>query len=132
MMLFLIKLIGCGLVILALIHVVFPKVFDWKRELAMLTLVNRQLMGVHTFFIALIVLLMGLLCLSSADLLLHTKLGSRVLWGLSFFWFMRLVTQLFWYSPELWKGKRFETLVHIIFTLLWSSMTVIFALGAMQ
>ena len=131
MMLFLIRLIGCGLVALALIHALFPKVFDWKRELPLLSLVNRQLMTVHTFFIALMVFLMGLLCVSSAELLLHSELGRKILWGLSFFWLARLITQLFWYSPQLWQRKRLETLVHIIFIILWSAMTVIFALGAM-
>lgn len=129
---FLIQLIGCGLVVLALIHVVFPKVFDWKSELPLLSLVNRQLMTVHTFFIAVMVFMIGVLCASSAELLLHTPLGRRILWGLSFFWFARLITQLFWYSPKLWKGKRLETGVHIIFTILWSAMTAIFVFGAMR
>lgn len=130
-MILLIQLIGCGLVILAIIHAVFPKVFEWKHELPRLSLVNQQLMTVHTFFIALTVFLMGLLCFSSAELLLHTELGKKILFGLSFFWFVRLITQLFWYSPKLWQGKHLETLVHIVFILLWSAMTVIFALGAM-
>ncbi|PQJ29009.1 hypothetical protein [Rubritalea profundi] len=130
-MLFLIPLIGCGLVALALIHAVFPKVFDWKRELPLLSLVNRQLMTVHTFFIALMVFLMGLLFVSSAELLLYSALGRKILWGLSFFWLARLITQLFGYSPKLWQGKHLETLVHIVFIFLWSAMTVIFALGAM-
>lgn len=79
MMVFLIQLIGYGLVVLALIHVVFPKVFDWKRELPLLSLVNRQLMTVHTFFIAVMVFMMGVLCASSAELLLRTPLGRRIL-----------------------------------------------------
>ena len=127
----LIQLIGCGLVILAIIHAVFPKVFEWKHELPRLSLVNQQLMTVYTFFIALTVFLMGLLCFSSAELLLHTELGKKILFGLSFFWFVRLITQLFWYSPKLWRGKYLEMLVHIVFILLWSAVTVIFALGAM-
>lgn len=103
-MLFLIPLIGCGLVALALIHAVFPKVFDWKRELPLLSLVNRQLMTVHTFFIALMVFLMGLLFVSSAELLLYSALGRKILWGLSFFWLARLITQLFGYSPKIMAG----------------------------
>ena len=131
-MIFLIQLIGYGLVVLAFIHAVFPKIFDWKRELPLLSLVNRQLMTVHTFFIAFTVFLIGLLCVSSAESLLYTELGRRILWGLSFFWFTRLITQLFWYSPQLWKGKCLETLVHIILIILWSVITAIFAFGAMK
>jgi hypothetical protein len=73
----LIELIGYGLILLALIHAMFPKAFDWKNQLASLTLINRQLMSVHTFFVALTVFLMGILCITSAKELLSTSLGKK-------------------------------------------------------
>lgn len=127
----LIELIGYGLILLGLIHVIFPKAFDWKNELAKLTLINRQLMTVHTFFIALTTLLMGILCISSAHELLTTTLGKKICIGLAIFWGMRLFTQLFWYSPLLWKGKPLETFIHILFLSIWSSITIIFSIAAM-
>jgi hypothetical protein len=131
-MILLIQLIGYGLILLALIHAIFPKVFDWKNELATLTLINRQLMTVHTFFIALVVFLMGVLCITSAHELLTTDLGKRILGGLAIFWGIRLVTQLFWYSPQLWKGKPRETAIHILFIAIWASITTIFTIGAIS
>ena len=124
------KLIGGLLIVLALIHVVFPRYFDWRNELRSLSLVNRQMMMVHTFFIALTVFLMGLLCLFCADDLLHTPLGRNLSLGLGVFWGIRLLIQLFGYSTELWKGKRFETAVHILFIVLWTYLSVIFLTGA--
>ena len=126
----LIELIGYGLILLALIHIIFPKAFDWKNELASLTLINRQLMTVHTFFVALTVFLMGILCISSAQDLLSTSLGKKILAGLALFWGIRLLTQLFWYSPQLWKGKPRETAIHILFLAIWTSITTIFAIAA--
>ncbi len=126
----LIELIGYGLILLALIHIIFPKAFDWKKQLASLTLINRQLMTVHTFFIALTVFLMGLLCITSAHELLTTPLGRKILIGLAVFWGIRLLTQLFWYSSKLWKGKPRETAFHIIFLTIWTSITVIFTMAA--
>jgi len=79
-----IEIMGCGLIVLALIHAVFPKVFDWKKELAGLSLINQQLMTVHTFFIALAVFLNGLLCVTCADELMNTSLGRKLCLGLSF------------------------------------------------
>jgi hypothetical protein len=38
--------------------------------------------------------------------------------------------QLFGYSSTLWRGKPFETLVHIAFTLLWAWLTTLFAMTA--
>lgn len=123
---FQLKLIGILLMALAAIHVIFPSYFNWKRELSSLSLINRELMYVHTFFIALVVFLMGLLCFSSAIDLISTSFGRRISLGLGIFWFIRLITQFFGYSSALWKGKTFETLVHIVFSLLWIYLTLVF------
>lgn len=120
------KIIGGLLIILALVHVIFPKYFNWKEELKSLSLINRQMMTVHTFFIALVVFLMGLLCLTSATELIETKLGKTITFGHGIFWSTRLFIQFFGYSTELWKGKTFETLVHILFSLLWTYLSVVF------
>ncbi|MEM8909786.1 MAG: hypothetical protein AAGD05_18200 [Bacteroidota bacterium] len=120
------KIIGCCLIVLALIHVIFPRYFNWAEELRSLSLINRQMMQVHTFFIALMVLLMGSLCLSSSTELLTTALGRKIALGLGIFWGIRLLAQGFVYDPALWKGKRFETIVHLIFTCFWAYLTIVF------
>lgn len=120
------KIIGVLLMALALVHVIFPKYFKWKEELKSLSLINRQMMTVHTFFIALVVFLMGLLCLTSTTDLIETKLGKTISLGLGIFWSTRLFIQFFGYSTELWKGKTFETIVHILFSLLWTYLSVVF------
>lgn len=120
------KIIGILLMALALLHLIFPRYFNWKKELPALSLINRQMMVVHTFFIALMVFLMGLLCLTSADELIETSLGKKVALGLAVFWSIRLLIQFFGYSADLWKGKTFETLVHILFSLLWAYLSIVF------
>ncbi len=120
------KPIGISLIALAAIHLIFPKYFNWEKELASLSLMNRQMMKVHTFFIAFIVFLMGLLCLSSADELVNTNLGRKMSLGLGIFWTVRLIIQFFGYSSALWKGKKFETSMHILFSLFWTYLSVIF------
>lgn len=121
-----IKIVGVLCVILALIHVVFPAYFDWKRELRAVSLINRQLMYVHTFFVAIVVLLMGILCLTSSADLVETRLGHRIAFGLFVFWGLRLLIQFFGYAPELWRGKRMETAVHVLFSLLWTYFCGVF------
>ena len=117
--------------ILAIIHAIFPKYFNWKEELKQLSLINRQLIMVHTFFIALVVLLIGLLCMTSATELIQTKLGKTISLGLGIFWTIRLFFQFFIYSSLLWKGKIFETAVHILFSLLWIYMSTVFLWNAL-
>ena len=120
------KIIGLILVVLALVHVIFPRYFNWSNELKNLSLINRQVMYVHTFFIGLTVLLMGILSLTSASELVETNLGKKICLGFGIFWFCRLLIQFFGYSAQLWKGKIFETIVHIIFSILWTYFTVVF------
>ena len=120
------KITGVLLITLALVHVIFPKYFNWKEELKTLSLINRQMMIVHTFFIALTVFLMGLLCLTSATELIETKLGRTVSLGLGLFWAVRLLIQFFGYSTKLWKGKKLETAIHILFSLLWIYLSAVF------
>ena len=122
----LLELCGLLLIGLALLHLIFPTYFHWKEELARISLINRQMMIVHTFFIALTVFLMGLLCVTSADLLTSTPLGKRIALGFGVFWAIRLAIQCFGYSAELWRGKRMETTVHVLFILLWSTLTTVF------
>jgi len=126
-----IEFIGGALILLSLLHVVFPKRFAWREQLARLSLINRQIMKVHSFFIALMVSLMGLLCLTSSDDLLHTSLGRRISLGIAIFWALRLGVQIFGYSKELWQGKRFETTVHVVATIAWTYFSTVFLLSAL-
>ncbi len=120
------KIIGTLLIALALMHIAFPKYFNWKEELKSLSLINRQMMTVHTFFIALTLFLMGLLCFTCSSELVETNLGKKIALGLGIFWTIRLFIQLFGYSTNLWKGKKFETFIHIVFSLLWAYLSFIF------
>lgn len=122
------KIIGILLIILAAIHAFFPKYFNWKKELSLLSLINRQLMYIHSIFIAFVILLIGILCLTSAQELIGTSLGKKISLGLGIFWATRLFIQFFGYSAKLWRGKTFETSVHIFFSIFWSYMSTIFIL----
>ena len=126
------KITGAMMIVLALLHVVFPRRFRWKEEFAAISLLSRQVMYVHTFFIALTVFLMGVLCVTSAEMLANTELGRRVSFGFAIFWIARLLIQFFGYSSLLWKGKRLETGVHVGFAVLWVYFSVVYTLVAIQ
>ena len=111
---------------LAVLHIGFPAYFNWNTELKGLSLINRQMMQVHTLFIAITVFFMGLLCFACAGDLVSTGLGRKVCLGLAAFWSLRLGVQLFGYSPELWRGRRFETAIHILFSAIWLYLSGVF------
>ncbi|BAV06419.1 hypothetical protein FLA_2436 [Filimonas lacunae] len=83
-------------------------------------------MYVHTFFVALVVFLIGILCISSSAELTSTSLGKKIALGIGIFWFIRLLFQFFGYSSRLWKGKSFETAIHIAATLFWTYLSIVF------
>jgi hypothetical protein len=124
-----IKIIGGLFILLAVLHVFFPKYFNWKNELGSLSLMNRQMIQVHLFFIGFGVFLVGLLCLTSSKELLNTSIGKKISLGLGIFWAVRLYVQFFVYSGKLWNGKAFETIVHILLSLFWTYVTAVFILG---
>lgn len=120
------KIIGSCLILLGLVHAIFPRKFNWKQELSSLSIVNKEMMYVHTFFIAFTLFLVGLLCLTSGTDLISTTFGKRVSLGLGIFFLLRLLVQFFGYSSKSWKGKKFETTIHVLFSIFWTYVTVIF------
>ena len=122
-----ISIIGILMILLSVIHVGFPQYFKWKVELNHLSLINRQMFLIHTLFLAVILLLMGLLCVICSHDIINTKLGNYLALGFAIFWGLRLIMQFFGYSSTLWRGKKFETGIHVLFSILWIYFTFTFS-----
>jgi hypothetical protein len=126
------KIVGSLLILLSLMHIIIPKYFKWEQELTSVSLITKQILYVHTFFIAFIVLLMGLLCLSYSHELVHDLFGKVISMGLFGFWLTRLIFQFLVYSPKVWRGKRFETTMHVVFSVTWFYFTAVFLFSYLQ
>src|SRR5437879_6273642 len=99
-----VRIVGALLVTLGLAHATFNKRFEWGRELARLSLLNRQMFLVHAFFIALTLVMMGSVSLFyTAALLQPTPLSRIVLTGVVVFWVCRLFVQFVVYDSALWR-----------------------------
>lgn len=124
------RIVGGSMIILAGAHIYFARRFDWKNDLAKLSLINRQIFLVHAFFICLTLSLMGILALFFPDtLLMRSTLARLLLIGLIAFWGLRLIFQWFVYDSSHWRGHRTNTVAHFAFTILWSYYTLIFAVA---
>jgi hypothetical protein len=121
------RIVGCMLLALAGMHVFLPGRLNWNEELRHVSLLNRQIFLVHTFFIALVLTMMGVLSLFCGGLLLAgSPLSHVVLGGLALFWITRLVVQWFVYDKTLWRGDRFNTRVHLLFSALWAYFSAVY------
>jgi len=124
------RIAGALQIILALLHLVFPRRFQWREELARLSLLNRQIFYVHTAFICLVMVLLGALSLCApAALLEPTRLSRLVLDGIIIFWAVRLICQWFVYDSSLWRGQTFHTVMHGVFTAIWIYLTGVYAMA---
>lgn len=118
---------GALQILLAVLHLGFPRRFQWREELARLSPLNRQMFQVHTFFVCLVLVLFGSLSAFAADALLEpTRLARCVLGGIAAFWVVRLYCQWFVYDARLWRGKRLETTMHVLFSLLWIYLVAVY------
>jgi hypothetical protein len=114
------QIAGGLLLLLSAAHGGFSRYFGWKQELGRLSLLTRQMFLAHTFFIALVVALLGGLSLFCADSLLTPgPLSRAVLAGMCVFWLFRLAFQWFVYSWDIWRGRRFYTFMHCLFSVFW-------------
>src|ERR1044072_3144869 len=114
------KIAGVSLIVLGLAHGLFPRRFGWDEELDRLSLLNRQIFRVHNSFVVLVVIMFGVLSIAyTGSLLAPSPLACGVLAGSGIFWGCRLYAQFFVYDPRLWRGNRFNTGVHVLFSLTW-------------
>jgi hypothetical protein len=121
------RIAGVLLIVLGLMHLGFPRRFAWKEELARLSLLNRRIFQVHTFFVVLVVEMMGVgSVFYAADLVKPGPLSRMVLGGALIFWTFRLMAQFFVYDVELWRGNRVYTAVHIVFSVLWMYLVAVY------
>ncbi|WP_042368547.1 hypothetical protein [Streptacidiphilus neutrinimicus] len=121
------RLVGAALVGIGLFHTVLPRLIGWPSDLAGTTLLTRQVVSAHLFFIALTCVLLGLLPLVLApSLLAGGPLGTALLGGQSVFWGTRWVFEFAVFSPRLWRGDRFRTAGHVALSPLWTWVTGVF------
>ena len=130
----LLRVAGAGLILLAGLHVPIGRHLKWRADAARLTPVNASIFHVHTFFVCFVLVMMGLPCLvDPAAFLENSRAAAWLAWSFSAFWTTRLFFQWFVYPWDLWRGRRMETIVHVLCTIAWAALAALFAVcGLLQ
>ena len=124
------RLTGVVMASLVVVNLVVPGRFHWREEMSRLSLVNRQIFQAHSVFLILTLALFSALLLTCGPALLEpTRLSRAVLSGLTVFWGLRMVMQWCFYSPLIWRGHRFNTMMHYTFSVVWVYVTTVFAVA---
>ena len=124
------RLAGVVMASLVVVNLLVPRRFHWREEMLRLSLVNRQIFQAHSVFLVLTLALFSALLLTCGPALLEpTRLSRAVLAGLTIFWGLRMLMQWCFYSPLIWRGHRFNTVMHYTFSVVWVYVTTVFAVA---
>lgn len=94
-----VRLAGTIQLAVALANLALPRVLDYRRQVASLSPVVRQIFVVHSVYIVLVLLIFGGLCLGFPAALTDGSPAARYLAAsLAVFWLLRVGLQLFYYD----------------------------------
>ncbi len=102
----------------AVFHLFFWRLFDWKRDLASLTAVNRSVMQILNLCLTFLLLVMAYVSLFLRQAMLSTELGKTLLIAFALFWFLRMLEQVFLFEVKNRLSAVF-TLIFLLGTILY-------------
>jgi len=104
------RLVGASHVVLGVAHIPMWRWFGWTKELRRLEPLTARVFAVHTFFIAFVLVALGILAALRPELLLDKSDLARLLCGTGVvFWGLRLLAQPLVFDPVLLRGSRYRT-----------------------
>jgi hypothetical protein len=89
---------GLFCVAFAVFHLFFWRLFDWKRDLASLSFINRQVMQLLNLSLTFTFLVFAYISLLHTRELLETDLGHVLLLLIALLWFLRAIEQIIFFS----------------------------------
>lgn len=82
----------------AIFHIFFWRLFDWKRQLASLSFLNRQVVQILNLCLTFAFLIFAYVSFFHTAELLGTQLGRALLLLISLFWLLRAVEQVVFFG----------------------------------
>ena len=104
----------------AIFHLMFWQLFHWKKDLALLTPVNRAIMQILNLCLTFIFLAIAYISFFHSAEMASTGLGKSLLIVFSLFWFLRMLEQIIFFGI---KNK-----VSLVLTLVFFVGSVIYTL----
>ena len=82
----------------AIFHLLFWRLFQWKKDLSKLTFINRSVMQIFNLCLTFVFLLMAYISFFYVSELRQTNLGKTLLIGFSLFWLLRMIEQVIFFG----------------------------------
>jgi len=109
-----------------------PQVLDWRKELAKLDPLTRQLVWVHGAFIVLVIIGFGVLSVTLPhEMAAGTWLARGVCGFIALFWLARLAVQFFVFDAKAYLGSGFLKLGYHGLTCVFAYHAVVYSIAAL-
>ena len=107
----------------AVLNLFLVRIMKWEEEVARMPQLVREVFHVHAWFITITLAIFSVVTIRFVE-----ELAA----GIGIFWFIRWLMQFFYYDSSHWRGKRAETIVHIVLIFLYGSIAGVYLLAAFQ
>lgn len=94
-------------------HILFWRLFHWKKDLASLSFINRSVMQILNLCLTFVFLFMAYVSFFHCFDLIQTSLGRTLLFSISLFWFLRAIEQVVFFGIKN-KVSIFLTLIFLL------------------
>jgi hypothetical protein len=95
----------------AVFHLFFRRLFEWKKDLASLTFVNRAVMQILNLCLTFMFIVIAYVSFLHRQELMNTDMGMTLLIAFSLFWFFRMILQIIFFG--------LKNTLSLIFTLIF-------------
>jgi uncharacterized membrane protein len=132
-LLFHLRLSGVLLILLGVSHAFFDRRLSWRSDIQKLSAVNRQIFAVHWFYLALLLVMLGLLfSLLAPELLRPERLTQAIFLATTIVWTLRLYMQWFVFERALWRHDRVNRRIHYLLTAIWIYLLTVNAVALVR
>ena len=122
-----VRLAGASLIVLSLFHAALWRALGWSREMRQLSPLTARVFAVHAFFVALVLMGLGLLSLGRPDLLLNpSELALLLSGGMVVFWTARLVLQPLVFDRPMRAGWTRSLPLRVGVNVLWAGYVALY------
>jgi hypothetical protein len=128
------RIVALAQILLAGLSLTLPRILDWKPDIARMSLLVREVFEIHSWFIALTLVIWGVLTWQFApEMAAHTSpLTSWLCAAIGFFLALRTVLQWSHYSASHWRGNTPRTVIHWTLTFGYGAWAVVYFLAAFR
>ena len=127
----LLKVAAAIQVAVAVLNLQLAHWLDWKRDLARLPLLIRQVFHVHSWFISLTLAIFAVLTWRFASEMAggHQPAATWLATAIGMFWLVRTLVQVAYYSPSHWRGRGGPTLANIVLLVTYGGMSALYLIA---